>query len=93
MNAGVYSQQELAKIKADNKGVDISSVIDDEGNLLIDPNKVNPDNPTLSDDQKNALAHLGDNLPVDNHPGMAGFGNNTRQPYGQGYDTVHGQKR
>lgn len=93
LNAGVYSQQELAKIKADNKGVDISSVIDDEGNLLIDPNKVNPDNPTLSDDQKNALAHLGDNLPVDNHPGMAGFGNNTRQSYGQGYDTAHGQKR
>jgi hypothetical protein len=52
LDAGVYSRQELAKIKADNKGVDISSVIDDEGNLLIDPNKVNPDNPALSDDQK-----------------------------------------
>ena len=93
LNAGVYSQQELAKIKAENEGVDIKSVIDDEGNLLIDPNKVNPDNPALSDDQKNALAHLGDTLPVDNHPGMASFGDNTRQSYGQGYETAHGQKR
>lgn len=93
LNAGVYSQQELAKIKADNKGVDIKSVIDDEGNVLIDPSKVNPDNPTLSDDQKNALAHLGDTLAVDNHPGMANFGGNTRQSYGQGYETAHGQKR
>jgi len=93
LNSGVYSQQELAEIKAHNKGVDISTVIDDEGNLLIDPNKVNPDNPTLSDDQKNALAHLGDTLPVGNHPGMAGFGQNTKQSYGQGYETAHGQKR
>ena len=93
LNSGVYSQQELAEIKAHNKGVDISTVIDDEGNLLVDANKVNPDNPTLSDDQKNALAHLGDTLPVGNHPGMAGFGQNTKQSYGQGYETAHGQKR
>lgn len=93
LNSGVYSQQELAEIKAHNKGVDISTVIDDEGNLLVDANKVNPDNPTLSADQKNALAHLGDTLPVGNHPGMAGFGQNTKQSYGQGYETAHGQKR
>lgn len=49
---GPILSRNLAKIKVDNEGVDISSVIDDEGNLLIDPNKVNPDNPALSDDQK-----------------------------------------
>lgn len=93
LGSGVYTREELAAIAQSNKGVGIASVLSPDGDLLINPDTVDPDNPALTPDQKNALKHLADTLPVGNHPGMADFGDNSRKHYGEGYDQAHNQKR
>lgn len=93
LGSGVYTREELAAIAQNNKGISIASILSPDGDLLINPDTVDPDNPALTSDQKNALKHLADTLPVSNHPGMADFGDNARDHYGKGYDRAHDQKR
>ena len=58
LGSGVYTREELAAIAQSNKGVGIASVLSPDGDLLIIPDTVDPDNPALTPDQKNAPSTL-----------------------------------
>ena len=90
LQSGTYTQQELADIHKDNEGIAIKKVIDANGVVQIDANKSNPN---FDDDQKNALRHIASTLPVDNHPGMQGFGDGMRHSFGDGYEVAYGQEK
>ncbi|WP_167150250.1 DUF6571 family protein [Actinomyces sp. ZJ308] len=93
LGSNVYSQEELAAMAAANQGADISEIINDDGSLRIDPDHLDPNDPQLTDAQKQALTQIGKTLPVKNHPGMPGFSNDATDRFSDGYNDSHGQLR
>lgn len=93
LGSDVYSQEEMATMAGDNAGIGIGEIIDEEGGSRIGVNHLNPNDPYLTNDQKQALKRVGKTLPCNNRPGMTDFAEEAQENYGKGYDKAHGQAR
>jgi len=87
LNAGVYTQEELSKIRTHNEGVSLKPILSEDGTLLIDPGT---DITSLDPQQWNALNHLSGILPSDGkHHALQGFEDNITNSYLNAYDDAH----
>jgi len=88
LGSGEYSQADLAKA-AKNSTDKVSSVLESDGTLTIDPSGISFD--SLTSDQETALLEIADHLPSDGHAPLANFGETSKEKYGEGYDIAHRQ--
>jgi hypothetical protein len=68
---------------------DVSSVLNSDGTLNIDPSSISYD--SITSEQESALLTIADKLPSDGHAPLTNFGKNNTGSYSSGYDVAHGQ--
>ena len=89
LDSGEYSQEDLAKAVKNSDPDDVSSVLNSDGTLNIDPSSISYD--SITSEQESALLTIADKLPSDGHAPLTNFGKNNTGSYSSGYDVAHGQ--
>ncbi len=89
LDSGEYSQEDLAKAVKNSDPDDVSSVLNSDGTLNIDPSSISYD--SITSEQESALLTIADKLPSDGHAPLTNFGKNNKGSYSSGYDVAHGQ--
>ena len=89
LDSGEYSQEDLAKAVKNSDPDDVSSVLNSDGTLNIDPSSISYD--SITSEQESALLTIADKLPSDDHAPLTNFGKNNKGSYSSGYDVAHGQ--
>lgn len=81
LQTGLYSPEELLEVQA-HSTVDLSSIINSDGTLNIGSEE------SLTAEQYDALAQIGDLLPVDNHVALVGIQQDISEMYGNSYSAA-----
>ena len=89
LDSGEYSQEDLAKAVKNSDPDDVSSVLNSDGTLNIDPSSISYD--SITSEQESALLTIADKIPSDGHAPLTNFGKNNKGSYSSGYDVAHGQ--
>lgn len=89
LDSGEYSQEDLAKAVKNSDPDDVSSVLNSDGTLNIDPSSISYD--SITSEQESALLTIADKIPSDGHAPLTNFGKNNTGSYSSGYDVAHGQ--
>lgn len=89
LDSGEYSQEDLAKAVKNSDPDDVSSVLNSDGTLNIDPSSISYD--SITSEQESTLLTIADKLPSDGHAPLTNFGKNNKGSYSSGYDVAHGQ--